>query len=506
MATEFIDNEEEREGVQQVTQGVTGGVSVGGGAPSGVSRPQQGSGRTVNLQKYIEANRPFRQQTGGLAGAISEKTEQRAEQVGQEVGAQRQAFEQQAQPLEQQLGQEGQQLIQTAFKDPQQILQQQQQLDRFQQLRQQQYQPQIQQLTPNFQQAQQQQQAIQQQAQQAGTEAGRFQLLRESFGRPTYSAGQQRLDQLLLQASPGQARQLQTTLGDLSQQTGQQLGQAQQELAARQAALQQMSGQRAEEIRNLFEQGADVGGVEEDLGQRGYRDIQADIERRVQEAQQQSPEQVEAFRQRIANRQLTAEDIAKLGLQEGQQIFDVDFSKYVQPTQMEATVSGVMSPEEYARYTALQQLTDADPFAAIDEAQLGTFQPYQASGEALQQAISGRQAQYQDFQQRSTTGFNTLQNQMAARMSGAGWSSLGEVTKGKDFNQLANEAASGAYGRLGRYAIEDAKKGIYKDPTTFYGFLQQAYKLQQEQPTYQAGNVLRSAPSDLETGGQFNVT
>ena len=43
---------------------------------------------------------------------------------------------------------------------------------------------------------------LQKRADLSQSEAGRYQLLRETFGRPSYTTGQQRLDQLILQARP----------------------------------------------------------------------------------------------------------------------------------------------------------------------------------------------------------------------------------------------------------------------------------------------------------------
>jgi hypothetical protein len=63
--------------------------------------------------------------------------------------------------------------------------------------------------------------ALQKRAGLAQTEAGRFQLLREQFGRPGYTTGQQRLDQLILQAAPEESqalREMATTMADPVQQ------------------------------------------------------------------------------------------------------------------------------------------------------------------------------------------------------------------------------------------------------------------------------------------------
>ena len=408
MATIFQNNTEEEE--QPTVAGAPTDVTPTGAptsAPTGISRPQKGSGRVTNLQQYIQANRGLQTPTGGLAGGIQQQAQQKAEQLGQELSTQQQQFGQQAGQLQEQLGEQAEQTIQTAFKDPSQILQQQQQLEQFQQLRDKGLQQQIGQLPGDITPLQQRQQALQQQAQQAGTEAGRFQLLQETFGRPEYTTGQQRLDQLLLQATPGQTRELQTGLAGLAGQTQQQLGAFSEEAQARQAALQQLAGQRAEEIQNLL-QGGVTEDLEEELGQRGISDIEQALQQKFEQAKETAPEELAAFRQRLEEGELTGEDLSLLGLTPEAQTFGVDIGQFISPEARMPTIAGVASPEEVARYQALSQLAGTAPGIAGLEGEVGGFTPYEARAEDLTGAIGearGRFAEEFAPTARSIEGF-----------------------------------------------------------------------------------------------------
>jgi hypothetical protein len=76
----------------------------------------------------------------------------------------------------------------------------------------------------------------------AGTDSGRFALLQKFFNKPTYNAGQGRLDNLLLSGQTGALNQVRQQ----GRQVGSQLSQAQQEAAAQAGSL----GQQATDIQN----------------------------------------------------------------------------------------------------------------------------------------------------------------------------------------------------------------------------------------------------------------
>lgn len=88
-------------------------------------------------------------------------------------------------------------------------------------------------------QAQLEQQAkeLQKRADLSQSEAGRYQLLRETFNRPAYTTGQQRLDQLLLQADPTESAQLATMAKTVNAPVQEQLKALQAQKESQNAAL-----------------------------------------------------------------------------------------------------------------------------------------------------------------------------------------------------------------------------------------------------------------------------
>lgn len=274
---------------EQPTQGNTlqtiGTASPAGQEPGGTpqarsmantlnqQQQRQGSGRFTNIQRYLQANQGAGQriasQIGQNIGQNLQQQQQKAQDYYSKFGRAAEQAQQTAQQgvgFQQQLGQIGQQIQQVTL-TPEQLADQelaQQQLAN----RQQQNLNAIESFTqdPNFQkfqeiqagrgineqllalqqqrayqQAQEAQQTAQQAQQQLGSESGRFELLRQSFGggnRPGYTTGQQRLDQLLLGRSND-------------------LGQVQSDVATKARELQQQAkeaGQAGQTVNTLAEQ------------------------------------------------------------------------------------------------------------------------------------------------------------------------------------------------------------------------------------------------------------
>lgn len=141
---------------------------------------------------------------------------------------------------------------------------------------------------------------LQKRADLAKSEKGRFQLLREQFGRPGYTTGQQRLDQLILQASPEQSQVLQEMTTGIATPLQEQFAGLQEYLQTEQGQLdtqaqalaanigQQLYGEAGQPVIDpQTGQVTDVGGV---LGE-----FRTDLEGRVSEAQQAAQQQFSAI-------------------------------------------------------------------------------------------------------------------------------------------------------------------------------------------------------------------
>lgn len=206
-----MGGEEELKKKQALSQPQTfGGQSTQAGGPTVPGNQTPGSGRFVNLQKYLSASGP--NAGGQIAQKISGKAEEKSKQAGeattqaegirQAVESTKTKYEGAAQPLVQKVGA----FAGTANQAGNADLDEQSQ-NEIKNLMSQGYVKEAQELQQKFNplaaQAASKVGSAQQYIQDLGSEKGRYNLLQDVYRRPQYGAGQQRLDQLLLQQQPG---------------------------------------------------------------------------------------------------------------------------------------------------------------------------------------------------------------------------------------------------------------------------------------------------------------
>lgn len=196
---------------QQQTGGGEASSTGGGGGTVANNTPQrQGSGRYNNLQKYINANQGagqrlyqgIGQQLNRETSGTEKQASTQSQQIAENVQASRDTLNR---------GQNYQNQMQDQNFNAQNFVNNQDQLTDFAKFKAGQNvdETQLQQQNQSLQDiVQSGQNLVNQRAQQAQTEEGRFNLLQNTFGgrglaRPQYSQGQQRLDQLFLQAGEG---------------------------------------------------------------------------------------------------------------------------------------------------------------------------------------------------------------------------------------------------------------------------------------------------------------
>lgn len=522
------EEEDDKKGPLQTSGELTSSSIAAPSAPA-QARPE-GSGRAVNLKQYVEANKP---QSGQIAQGIGQQAEKEASGIRAGIQSQKGQFEQQAGQLEQNLGEGAQPLIQSAFQDPQALLNQQQQLEQFQNLRTGGYGEQIGQLPANTQELQQQVQGLQQSADLSGGEAGRFGLLQKAFGTPTYSSGQQRLDQLLLQATPGVGRELQTQLSGIAQGVGQDLGAFGEQASARQQALSDLSSQRQQEIGSLLQTG-NVEGYdplqETELGQLGLQDIEAMVGQRATDQQASAGEESAALRGRLSDLSLTAQDLQDLGLEEGQNLYGMqDLSPFITQSELQATNAGVIQDPEFARLQALQQLSGVEGgfLSQTDPNQIGGFKPYDFRGGDLQTELSRRgdiatqsKSAYDDNIEAILRGYGEggyTDDGTGRDLLAASADQVNSISGKQDFAKALLGHREGGYdfgnavdlGRAGQLVVNNAS--IFGGLTTpqeieSKNALQRLLSgLATGYETFDPTQTLQSVPEDLEGGDNFNV-
>lgn len=278
----------------------SGGESAGSGQPgrtaqfsSGASPAQKGSGRYTNLQKYLGANQGATDRLyQGIGNRINQDIGKTEKQASTQASAVREGIQSSEQGLQKGTGYLNQ--LQDKDFNAQQFAQDQNNLQDFTKFRTGQGIDEAALQNQNLA-AQQGYMTAQQQAQQrmgqVGTDQGRFGLLKETFGgreayKPTYSSGQQRLDQLFLQSGAGNK-----------------IGQLQQDLKSKQNILgQNLSGLQGD----ITNQISDIAKRESELSQNiqnqantlesGYI---SDLEKQTQEINAQRQAEMGRYRQFI---------------------------------------------------------------------------------------------------------------------------------------------------------------------------------------------------------------
>jgi len=426
VANPYDPNQEEEQpnqgGGGQVLSSSAGEESSGGGGSASTSGGSSASPQrtpltgTPNIQQYLQANQGAGQR---LAGGIQSNVQNQANQLGQNVNTSKSQLQSQSQPLQQNLEQ-GKQTIQSAFQNPQQLLeaynasktqqpnqplnqdQQQnlQQYNQFQQLNSGGYNPAISQYGANVQQVGNELQSqlgnIQQQSNASKNETGRFGLLQKTVGQPNYNVGQQTLDSLFLQAQPGVAKQLQQNLGQIANQAGSQVSGLTSDSQARLAALQGLSAQNQQLIKNQF--GNELGNIGQNI-QQEYGQLAQAI-----------PQQQETLKQAFTTNSFTPEQLSDLGFKPGDQTWGLtpqelmDAGHFGTPALAEgaAGYAQAASPEEYARYQALNQLAggssgnllqgDKDILAGTSAA--GGYKPFNFDIGTAQDQIKAKEQSY----------------------------------------------------------------------------------------------------------------
>jgi hypothetical protein len=351
------DNQQQQSGAVITPIGLTG--SGGGGAAPGASAPMTGqqqkpasSGTFTNVRQFVEANRGAGSKIADKATSnIAQNVRQASGQVGQVS-----ALGSDVQQEEQRIGR-ADQVKQAIQSNPLTLTQDENEFRQARQLiaGQTAAEQQRQMLQERAGAAAQALQGAQQQVQGLGTEAGRFGLLRKAVGGPSYSQGQQRLDQLLFQTEGArQIGQTQRELGSELVRQAQTKEQLEQELTNRIGQYQALAGQKAQELAG--ELGSEQSKVVESTEQRRQR--------LIEERARQNQLLEQFFLGTIDNKRL--KDVDRDFLQSatgdllGKRTYgllkDGGFRDFVQQGNVNLSAKDAIDQESFARYKALADL------------------------------------------------------------------------------------------------------------------------------------------------------
>lgn len=310
------------------------GVNISGGQGAnfadvvpGQEKKEKSSGQYANLQQYVSANQPQAQQMGA-------KVAQGVEQAGQEA--------------QQKVEQFGQQKPTVAAFDPNQYIQNAPQLSQEQKQTYQQTKstggysgPQSIEQAQGYTEAQKASQSASDKAKMAATEVGQQELLRQSYSRPSYTQGETKLDQVLL----GGNQQSKQNLANLSQ---------------KYSGLSDLFGTKAQEVGQGINES-----VQQALRNRenivtaegqAWNDLVNPIQQRADQYNAQRPQMYQNLYNDLLDDALLEETLSKLGLQEGQSLYDLNLGDYISPNETVMGLNDLANQDERTKYKALADL------------------------------------------------------------------------------------------------------------------------------------------------------
>ena len=350
------------------------------GAQQPAQAPAASSGRFTNLQKYMKANAP-----GELAGKVSGRIEQGAQQAGQKINEAAQAFQQAAQQNRLATGQ-NKQFAQQQIQQAGQGEVSEQDAQKFQGIASGGYRG------PSGLQNAQSLAARAQSAESLGrataTEGGRQAVLGQLFGRSSYGAGQQKLDNLLLGAGGGlqQLRQARARAQGLS------------DRASQEAQKAEQLGQAYRTEDEGFRQK-----VQEDLTG-SARSLDTTVADRVKALNESAPQELAAAQAELKAFQDTGAPISQktadlFGLSEGTSTYGADLAGLVRQGQ-QATKTTAATADEARRAQALAKLGGnvvdlQDLSGTYDPTKAASYRAIEADTAGLNPLLEDAQSQYQ---------------------------------------------------------------------------------------------------------------
>ena len=270
----------------------------------------------------------------------------------------------------------------------------------------------------------------------AGSEFGQQQLLKDTYSKPTYSAGQNKLDQVLLANSAGSKQNLQgltqkyagidQALSGANQKVGDSINAANAQAQAQKQAFVSAEDQARNALLNP-------------------------INKRVEEANLNNPALINRVTNDARDYNLSKETMDLLGLNEGTELYDSQIGNYLNLDGRAATYDNMANTDERKRYGALQSLFD-DP----------SMQQITADGTAISPVSLDRERF--DADTKKAAGTSIYQNQPLSRsLEGTLFSNVDQAQARTD-----QRGGQGFTKKLADYNREDAAK-VHRIMDDVYG-------------------------------------
>jgi hypothetical protein len=217
--------------------------------------------------------------------------------------------------------------------------------------------------------------------QNAGNEVGQRELLKSSYARPDYNAGQNNLDQAILQGSAGSKSKLEE-LGTKYSGLSNALTTANTNVgtAVNAANAQALANKQAFAPAET----------------NAWNALVNPIQQRADQANLDNPEVIKRVQDDVSDNILSEDTLQRLGLSTGSRIFDLDLRNYVNPNQSQVGLDNVANTDERAKYAALQSLLD-DPTRTQITATGKTIDPVSLNRAQFDKDLAGKQAEFDRY-------------------------------------------------------------------------------------------------------------
>lgn len=264
---------------------------------------------------------------------------------------------------------------------------------------------------------------FQQTAGMTNSESGRMGLLQNLYGTPSYSGGQQNLDNLLLQSQPGQLGQLQSTAGNLSNQLGNAYTAGQ-----TQAGNAITAGQGLAANASAATQAGLTGDISSE---------QAALQQKAADMNTQRTGQYNTDMQQMQSNQLSPDLMSQLGLTAGTKTYNLDPSSFLTQNATQAGVGNVSTAADAAKFAALAQLSGQDPSGTLGQFATPAAQP-------MSSVYNFNNAGFNQAQQAAASAYQTAYNAPIARTGSAGTYTLPQLQNYIDGTKAAAVANGGS--------------------------------------------------------------
>jgi hypothetical protein len=217
-------------------------------------------------------------------------------------------------------------------------------------------------------------------AKNAGNEYGQQQLLKDTYARPQYSAGENRLDQVLLQNSAGSKQAIEdaskkySDLDKLFSDTSNNVG----------TAINSANSQALTNKQNVLS-----------AEQNQWKGLVDPIQARADQMNKDNPALINRVTQDASDETLSDETLKLLGLTPGQNIFGTNLSGYITPNQTQVGLNDAANTQERSKYQSLADLV-GDPTRTQISADGSEIKPVTFNTDQFNKDVAAQKAEYEN--------------------------------------------------------------------------------------------------------------